>query len=104
MTALTNTQFPSTLIIRIDGREVVKVEKNPVIKPLFILADTQEIMGHAIIQFTDDNYNKQLGSSLINATNDSEAIASFLREYKDSTETLRSYAKEIERLLLWCIH
>lgn len=61
-------------------------------------------MGNTIIRLTDNDYNKQLGSSLIDATNDAEAISSFLREYKDSPETLRSYAKEIERLLLWCIH
>jgi site-specific recombinase XerD len=80
------------------------MEKQRFIQPLFILAETQETMGNVIIQFTDDNYNKQLGSSLIDAENDSEAISSFLREYKDSPETLRSYAKEIERLLLWCVH
>jgi len=80
------------------------MEKNQHIKPLFILAETQEKMGNAIIRFTRDDYNKELGSSLIDAKNDAEAIATFLREYKDSPETLRSYAKEIERLLLWCIH
>lgn len=78
--------------------------KNQFIQPLFILSDAQEKMGNAIIQFTHDDYNKQLGTSLIDASNDAEAISSFLREYKDSSETLRSYAKEIERLLLWCIH
>lgn len=61
-------------------------------------------MCHDIIQFTRDDYNKELGSALIDAKNDAEAISAFLREYKDSTETLRSYAKEIERLMLWCIH
>ncbi len=80
------------------------MEKNQPIQPLFILAETQEKMGSAIIQFTRDDYNKELGSSLIDAKNDAEAISTFLREYKDSPETLRSYAKEIERLLLWCIH
>jgi len=80
------------------------MEKHQLIQPLFILAETQEKMGNAIIQFTRDDYNKELGLSLIDAKNDGEAIAAFLREYKDSPETLRSYAKEIERLLLWCIH
>ncbi|MFZ2314427.1 MAG: hypothetical protein WAW86_02050 [Gammaproteobacteria bacterium] len=41
---------------------------------------------------------------MIDAKDDAEAISTFLREYKDSPETLRSYAKEIERLLLWCIY
>ncbi len=61
-------------------------------------------MGKAIIRFTRDDYNKELGTPLIDANNDAEAISSFLQEYKESPETLRSYTKEIERLLLWCIH
>lgn len=75
-----------------------------VIKPLFALSDASETMGKVILEFTDDNYNKELGGALIDADNDADAIATFLNEYKDSPETLRSYAKEIERLLLWCIH
>lgn len=31
-----------------------------------------------------------------------EAIYNFLLEYKDSKETLKSYTKELERLILWC--
>lgn len=74
------------------------------IQPLFILADNPEQMGKAIIRFTRDDYNKELGTALIDAHDDAEAISAFLREYKESSETLRSYTKEIERLLLWCIH
>lgn len=80
------------------------MEKNQLIQPLFILAGTQEKMGRDIIQFAGDDYNKESGATLIDAKDDAEAISTFLREYKDSSETLRSYAKEIERLLLWCIH
>ena len=61
-------------------------------------------MGKAITRFARDDYNKELGIALIDANNDAEAISSFLQEYKDSPETLRSYTKEIESLLLWCIH
>lgn len=61
-------------------------------------------MRQSLIQFTNDDYNKKSGTTLIDAKNDQEAISSFLQEYKDSPETLRSYMKEIERLLLWCIH
>ncbi len=74
------------------------------ITPLFLFADNSDAMGNVLLKFTDDNYNKELGTSLINAKDDAGAIASFLNEYKDSKETLRSYSKEIERLLLWCIH
>lgn len=74
------------------------------IQPLFILNTKPEQMGEPIVQFTSDDYNKAVGSALIEAKDDSGAISSFLSEYKDSPETLRSYSKEIERLLLWCIH
>ncbi|MEO8402255.1 MAG: tyrosine-type recombinase/integrase [Gammaproteobacteria bacterium] len=74
------------------------------VKPLFILANATDNIATDILKFADDNYNKELGSALIDAKNDAEAISTFLREYQDSHETLRSYAKEVERLLLWCIH
>ncbi len=74
------------------------------ISPLFIMSETPLNMGSTIIKFTHDDYNKELGSALIDAHNDAEAISSFLNEFRDSKETLRSYSKEIERLLLWCIH
>lgn len=81
-----------------------KSEQYEWIKPLFSVSDASNTMGKIWVAFTDDNYNKALGSQLIDANNDAEAIASFLNEYKESPETLRSYAKEIERLLLWCVH
>lgn len=74
------------------------------IRPLFIMEESPNGMGASIVQFKHDDYNKEIGSALINAHNDAEAISSFLNEYRDSPETLRSYSKEIERLLLWCIH
>jgi len=74
------------------------------IKPLFSVNHDSRVMGKVLLAFTDDNYNQKLGSQLIDANNDAEAIESFLNEYKESPETLRSYTKEIERLLLWCIH
>lgn len=75
------------------------------IKPLFKLTLESDHMGRAIVDFTHDDYNKELGNNaLIAANNDAEAISAFLREYKESPETLRSYAKEVERLLLWCIY
>ncbi|MGD9109093.1 MAG: hypothetical protein PVI75_08060 [Gammaproteobacteria bacterium] len=61
-------------------------------------------MGEQIIQFTDGDYSKADGITFIDAKNDAEAISMFLHEFRDSPKTLRSYAKKIERLLLWCIH
>ncbi len=83
------------------------VEKNKTldpIKPLFIPIENSTMMGNKIIKFARDDYNKTIGSALIDAKDDAEAVSTFLCEYRDSPATLQSYAKEIERLLLWCIH
>jgi site-specific recombinase XerD len=80
------------------------MENQRPVKPLFIVAEATDNMANGIVEFTNDDYNKELGSALIDAKNDAEAISTFLNEYKDSSETLRSYAKEVERFLLWCIH
>lgn len=81
-----------------------KTEIVDFIKPLFSVADTSNMMGKHIIQFAVDDYNKAIGESLIDAKNDAEAISAFLNEFRESPLTLQAYAKEIERLLLWCIH
>ncbi len=74
------------------------------IKPLFLPIEDSTMMGNQIIQFARDDYNKTIGSALIDAKDDAGAVSAFLCEYRDSPATLQSYAKEIERLLLWCIH
>ena len=74
------------------------------IKPLFLPIEDSTKMGQQIIRFARDDYNKTIGNALIDAKNDAEAISTFLREFNDSPLTLQSYAKEIERLFLWCIH
>jgi site-specific recombinase XerD len=74
------------------------------IQPLFHHLSQLDHMGNVMIEMHETAYNKTKKFTLINANNDAEAIAAFLNEYKESPETLRSYAKEIERLLLWCIH
>ncbi len=61
-------------------------------------------LGKLAVNFIANNYNKKSGEALIDAKTDGEAIVAFLNEYKDSPATLKSYAKEVERLLLWCIH
>ena len=74
------------------------------IKPLFLMLDDSKNIGNHIIAFAKDDYNKAIGASLIDAKNDAQAISSFLLEFRDASLTLVSYSKEIERLLLWCIH
>lgn len=78
-------------------------QSNP-IRPLFNFSENPYELGKNLIEFTTDNYNKEKNPSVIDATNDAQAISSFLKEYQDSPETLRSYAKEVERLLLWCTY
>ena len=75
------------------------------IKPLFLSAAADSAhMGQAINHIAGAT-GKQTGKHiLINAKTDAEAIAVFLQGYQDSPETIKSYAKEVERLLLWCLH
>lgn len=74
------------------------------ITPLFLSIEASASMGRNIVTLNTDNYNKATGVSFLNAKDDAEAISAFLLEYRDSPLTLQAYAKEIERLLLWCIH
>ena len=74
------------------------------INPLFLHIESSETMGKNIITLVTDNYNKAASESLIDAKNDAQAISAFLSEFRESSLTLQAYAKEIERLLLWCIH
>lgn len=69
-----------------------------------MLATDAQAIGKHIVNFVADDYNKAIGEALIDAKNDAEAISAFLLEFRDSSLTLQSYAKEIERLLLWCVH
>lgn len=69
-----------------------------------MLSKRPEDMGKLVVKFAQSIKSKTSSKLLIEAANDGEAISAFLSEYKDSPETLRSYVKEIERLLLWCIH
>lgn len=68
------------------------------------MVDDSKNIGNHIIAFSKNDYNKAIGESLIDAKNDAQAISSFLLEFRDAPLTLISYSKEIERLLLWCIH
>ncbi|QEM81765.1 tyrosine-type recombinase/integrase [Halomonas binhaiensis] len=43
----------------------------------------------------------ELVSAAIPATSDAQAVSAWLREYRGSPQTLRTYRREAERLLLW---
>jgi integrase/recombinase XerC len=49
----------------------------------------------------DGSNRSRTGSCQLNAANDIEAVSAWLAEYVDTPHTLRSYRKEVERLLLW---
>jgi len=74
------------------------------IEPLFLFKAEAYALGKNLLYFQTDNYNKAKENCLIEADNDAKAIEQFLQEFNDSELTLQSYAKELERLLLWCIH
>lgn len=49
-----------------------------------------------------DGINRASAFCFIAARDDLQAIETYLARYEDKPETLRSYRKELERLLLWC--
>jgi hypothetical protein len=84
------------------NREINK--NSELIKPLFLSVHGSNEAVHQMTAVAQDDYNKATGEVLIDAKNDGQAVITFLQEYRDSAETLRSYTKEVERLLLWCFH
>lgn len=74
------------------------------IKPLFLPTSESIKINGSLITFDHDGYNRTELPKFIDAKTDAQAISTFLDEYKDSPNTIASYAKEIERLILWCIH
>lgn len=47
--------------------------------------------------------NRDLRFNYIGASNDLEAIRAYLDRFNDKPHTLRSYTKELERFLYWCV-
>lgn len=47
--------------------------------------------------------NRNHAFCLISARNDLEAVHAYLDRYRDQPKTYRSYQKELERFLLWCV-
>lgn len=53
----------------------------------------------------EQGINRELASKCqIQARNDYEALQCWLREYQHKETTYRTYQKEAERFLIWCIH
>lgn len=76
------------------------------ITPLFSISSNEvNIQKSALRVLKENGYNRSHSKiKLIKANTDVDAVSAFLNEYKESPHTLISYTKEIERLLLWCIH
>lgn len=74
------------------------------IEPLFDHAFSIDFEKLNKIMCRSPGYNQSEQPSMLEAKNDSEAIRTFLSDYQHVKLTYRSYLKEIERLLLWCIY
>ena len=72
--------------------------------PIFDDAMSQDFSRLTEILGGSPGYNQSDEPNMLLASNDAEAIKTFLMDYKDSKQTYRSYLKEIERLVLWCMH
>ena len=71
------------------------------IPPLFIPISNINILINNIKSDPNNLFLKNQSLENINRSTQT-ALYNFLKEYKDSTETLKVYVKELERLILWC--
>lgn len=67
------------------------------------LSNLTEWMVSTNLDGTLGTNREKIHQSQINAKNDYEAIKCWLTEYQHKATTLRTYQKEAERFLLWCI-
>lgn len=58
-----------------------------------------------VVETLDGRQGRNRGASfcLISARNDLEAVQAYLYRFRGKDKTLRSYRKELERFLLWCV-
>jgi len=74
------------------------------IQPLYF-DDPSEFQLGAYPLFAGSGWNRAGSEPIIHASNDAQAVQEFLDHLREKSQTTRAtYAKEIERLLLWCIH
>lgn len=74
------------------------------IRPLFSHIDSTDYADLSYVLSQTPGYNRSQEANMLGAETDSEAIRTFLQDYRHIKLTYRSYLKEIERLVLWCIH
>lgn len=69
----------------------------------FEVAPLERVKINAIELTGELGTNRQQGPNIINARNDLEAIKVFLERHRGNSKTHRSYRKELERFLAWCL-
>jgi site-specific recombinase XerD len=74
------------------------------IEPLFDSAFSTDFDKLISVLSKSPGYNQSDEPSMLSAKTDAEAIRTFLMDYQNAQLTYRSYLKEIERLVLWCIY
>lgn len=74
------------------------------IKPIFTSNDSTDFRLLTKVLSDTPGYNQNDVPNMLKATNDAEALKSFLIGYQASTLTYQTYVKELERLVLWCTH
>ncbi|MES2211874.1 MAG: tyrosine-type recombinase/integrase [Pseudomonadota bacterium] len=79
-------------------------KKTAPIAPLFETIDSCNFTSLENILTKSPGYNQSGEPNMLGANSDAQAINTFLRDYRTAKLTYRSYLKEIERLLLWCLH
>lgn len=80
------------------------MRKESKLQPLFEHADSGQFETLKQVLCQTPGYNRSNEVNMLGATNDADAIRTFLNDYRNVKLTYRSYLKEIERLVLWCIH
>lgn len=74
------------------------------ISPIFLTNDTTDFRQLSQILSHTPGYNVNDSPNMLKASNDAQAIQSFLVGYQSSKLTYQCYMKELERLVLWCTH
>lgn len=74
------------------------------IEPIFTANDTTDFRQLGQVLSHTPGYNVNDNPNMLKASNDAQAIQSFLIGYQSSPLTYRCYMKELERLVLWCTH
>ena len=74
------------------------------IRPLFESNNSTDFRRLSATLSNTPGYNLSGGTNMLKATNDAQAIQSFLIGYQTSKLTYQVYLKELERLVLWCTH